>query len=234
MSGIAFQSFPNRPALDHAATEMVLGMLRAKPGLVMCVATGASPTGLYKGLAAHAYEQPELFQQLRVCKLDEWLGLTEDDPGTCEGYIRRNILHPLNVAPERYIAFNAGVPNPAAECERVSRQVLEYGIDLAVLGIGANGHIGLNEPADSLTPFAHVSDLVPSTQQHAMLTGGRPTDGMTLGMAEIMSARHVLLLAPGSAKQSIVQRLMKRQITTQFPATLFWLHPNATCLTCSG
>lgn len=234
MSELQFRSHATRSDLDRDAASIILNALRDKPDLVLCVATGASPQGVYETLAQHASREPELFRSMRVCKLDEWLGLPADDPGSCEAYIQRHILGPLGVAPDNYIAFNAHAADPAAECDRIRGVVAQTGIDIAVLGVGANGHIGLNEPADTLAPFAHVAELVPSTQQHPMLTQNRPTGGVTLGMAEIFNARHVILLAPGDAKKSILQRLKRRAITTQFPVTLFWLHPNTICFDCPG
>ena len=234
MANLKLHSLPDRPALDRAAADLILAGLREKPDLVLCVATGASTLGVYEQLTQHAAADPQRFQAMRICKLDEWLGLPDDDPGSCEAYIQRHVVGPWHMAPENYLAFDAAAPDPEAECDRMHHAVVRTGIDIALLGIGANGHVGLNEPADTLIPYAHIADLVPSTQQHAMLTHNRPTGGMTLGMAEIMTARQAILLAPGTAKNTIVQRLRKRQITTQFPATLFWLHTNTTCLTCPG
>src|SRR5262249_48201744 len=101
-------------------------------------------------------------------------------------------------------------------------------IDLCVLGLGVNGHIGMNEPAPSLQPEAHVARLAATSLRHSMLKNSRraPTYGLTLGMAEILSSREILLLVSGANKRQPLRRLMSRELTTEFPASFLWLHPN--------
>jgi galactosamine-6-phosphate isomerase len=234
MNGIEFLSLRDPNELDAVAATMVVETLRTNRKAVLCVATGTSPKGVYARLAEHARHEPATFRELRILKLDEWLGLPPDDPGTCEAYIQQHVLKPLGVSPNRYFGFDAGAPDHERECKRVHLFTAELGVDLAILGIGANGHIGLNEPAASLPPFAHVTQLAPESVQHTMLTGARPTGGMTLGMAEILASDRILLIAPGHSKRPVIERLMRHELSTEVPASLLWLHPNVTCFTCSG
>lgn len=119
------------------------------------------------------------------------------------------------------------------ECRRIESEIqASGGIDLAILGIGVNGHIGLNEPAEILQSGCHVADLAPTTAGHTMLEGmaDRVTRGLTLGMRDILGARRILLLAFGEQKAKPILELLKKRVTARFPASFLWLHPNVTCL----
>lgn len=217
-----------RMAADHLKSA-----LRIRPDLVLCVPTGASPLAMYRAVAKDAAAEPELFSKLRVLKLDEWGPLSGEEAGSCESYIRKEILAPLGVAPERYVGFVGDAPDPEAECARVSAELERWGgIDLCLLGIGVNGHLGLNEPADSLSDGAHVAQLTESSQDHGMLASAaiRPTFGITLGMGDLLRARSILLLVHGATKREPMERFLTRRITTQFPASLLWAHRDTTVL----
>lgn len=218
---------PDYRAMSRRAAAAVLDVIRAKPDSVVCVATGASPLGLYRVLA----ERREAFAQVRVLKLDEWGGLPATDPATCDTYIRDHILHPWGVPEERYIAFAGDAADAQAECARVDRAMQEAGgIDLSILGMGADGHIGLNYPADVLPPRAHVTSG--SVLRHAMLkeAQGTPTHGLTLGMGDVLRSRHIVLVVSGEGKADAVARLLSGPMTTQFPASLLWGHPRLLCV----
>jgi len=105
-------------------------------------------------------------------------------------------------------------------------------IDVCVLGLGTNGHIAMNEPAASLKPTVHVAKLTAETLGHSMLASSKkiPSFGLTLGMTEILASREILLLVSGASKREPLQLFMRREITTLFPASFLWLHPNWTLL----
>ncbi len=207
--------------------DLVLGAVRTRPKGLVCLATGDSPRGLYAGMAA----QPEAFQRTRFLKLDEWGGIPADDPSTCQTYIERQVLTPMGLPKERLDGFDPENATPEAECARIRGLVAAAGgLDLCILGMGADGHIGLNYPAAELPPTAHVTG--PETLRHAMLQSARtaPTHGMTLGMAEVLQARMIVLVINGVGKAEAAARLLHGPITTQFPASLLWMHPNLHCL----
>lgn len=208
-------------AVCRMAADMVLEAVRKKPDSVICVATGASPLGLYAALAPHSAD----LAQVRILKLDEWGGLAMDDPATCEVYIRQQILAPWGLSSDHLTGFRGDAADPEAECARIRAEVERLGgIDLCILGMGADGHIGLNYPAATLPAETHITDA--STLKHAMLDAalGKPTHGFTLGMAEVLRAPTIVLLVNGAAKAHAVQRLMRGEIATEFPASLLWLH----------
>jgi galactosamine-6-phosphate isomerase len=218
--------------MSRLAAEMIIEELRRKPDLLLCAAAGSTPTRCYALLAEAGRRNPRAFDRLRVLKLDEWSGLPMDAPATCEAYLRRHLIEPLAIGQDRYITFDSNAPDPRQECERVRKRLAEQSpIDLCLLGLGVNGHLGLNEPAEALQPFLHVAELADCSRQHSMLdvAARRPEYGMTLGMAEILAARKVVLLVSGASKREPLARLRVPQVATAFPASLLWLHRDVTC-----
>ncbi len=200
---------------------------------MLCAATGNSPTGTYGVLAKEYGLRPALFDDLRVLKLDEWGGVPINDPGTCESYIHKHLLTPLQIPEKRYLSFDSNPTDTESECKRTQAVLSSAGpIDCCVLGLGLNGHLALNEPADDLQPNFHKARLTDSTLQHSMVTamGQRPSYGWTLGMSDILQSRMILLLVSGASKRDITRELLNRRLTTQLPASFLWLHPNTICL----
>jgi galactosamine-6-phosphate isomerase len=189
-----------------------------------------TPLRTYELLAERGTKEPSLFASCRLLKLDEWGGLAMDDAATCEHQLCTAIITPLGLA-VRYTAFNSQQQDPEAECARIADWLDQNGpIDVCVLGLGVNGHVGFNEPAESLAPHAHVARLSDASLGHAMLrqSNERPTYGLTLGMADILLAREVVVLVSGGAKVEALARLLTARITTAFPASLLHLHPQTT------
>lgn len=222
----------NYERLSSQAAAIVGAQIERKHGLLFCAATGNSPIGLYAELAHRAAVDRALFQSLKIVALDEWGGLRETDPGSAAGYLRERVLTPLAVSPDRFIAFDPGI-EPGEACHRMRTELERIGpIDLAVLGLGRNGHVGFNEPGPALVPYCHVAQLSDETRRHAMTRAMTqpPLHGLTLGLQEILAARRILLLVTGEGKQQTVARLLTEEVTTTLPASLLWLHGNVDCL----
>jgi len=220
-------------AMSQLAAELIVEEIRRQPDLLLCAASGSTPIRCYELLAEKRRAEPQWFDRLRVLKLDEWGGLPMDDPATCEAYLRHYLIEPLGISDDRYLTFQSNPPDPQVECQRIRRLLAEHSpIDLCLLGLGVNGHLGLNEPADSLPAFTHIAGLSESSRQHSMLDKATrlPEYGMTLGLAEILTARKIVLLVSGANKKGPLERLRSPQISTAFPASLLWLHPDVTCL----
>ena len=225
-----------RPAKDEAdlsrhAAAQVLRALRRNPDLLLGVATGRSPTLTYARLAAARAREPALFRRLRVLTLDEWLGLPARHPGSCEAYVREKLLGPLGVDRSRYRGWRTESRAPRLECERMSRWLRRHGpIDLCVLGLGQNGHLLMNEPAPAIDPAPHVARLAESTRRHSMLQSARtvPRFGLTVGLADVLRTRAILLLVSGRAKRAALERMLCGPVSTRCPASFLWLHPDVT------
>ena len=219
-------------ASQRAAT-LVADQIRRKPDSLICAASGSTPMQTYAKLCELAAENRFAVDRMSIVKLDEWLGLPPDDPHTCESFLRQHVLEPLQIPAGRYIGFDNQAADTLAECRRIESEIQNSGgIDIAILGIGVNGHIGLNEPAEYLQSGCHVADLAPTTVGHSMLEGtaNRVTRGLTMGMRDIMGARRILLLAFGEHKAAPIRELLKKRMTTRFPASFLWLHPDVTCI----
>jgi len=216
-------------ALSREAAQRILRALTAKPNLLLCAAGGSTPRRAYQLLVENHASNPRAFQSLRIVKLDEWGGIAMDDPGSCETQLRKLLVDPLDLSLERYFGLRSDAETPELECEKLrDRLAIDGAIDLCVLGLGTNGHLGMNEPGSSLQLGPHVAFLSEATFRHPMLAHShtRPTYGLTLGMGDIMASLKILLLVSGANKRDPLQRLMQRVITTQFPASFLWLHPN--------
>ena len=231
---------PDYETMSQKAADSILEAIRRMPSLLICAATGATPTRMYGLLAERCTRSPKLFGRIRIIKLDEWCGLKADDPASCEDYLQRHLIQPLKISADRYIAFNSDPKNPQAECERVARALARKGpIDLAILGIGNNGHIGFNEPHEAIVAHSHVSELALESRQHAMLsrsTLDNPQEivryGLTLGMSDLLGAGQVIILANGTSKRKPLQRMLDTRANgPATPASFLWKHhTNAVCI----
>ncbi len=223
----------NYDELSKLSADIIIEELKKKPGMLLCAATGESPKGAYRLLKHEHTLRPELFDTMRIIKLDEWGGLPMNNPATCEYYLQEFVVRPLTIPEENYISFQSDSPKPVEECGRIQKKLDKSGPpDLCILGLGVNGHIGLNEPARVLTAGCHVAEIATSSRGHSMLANleEKPSYGLTMGVADILLSRRILLLINGPKKKSIVQKLLSRQITCRIPASLLWLHHHVDCI----
>jgi len=219
--------------MSRAAARFFGAVLRRSPDALFCLATGRTPTRAYDLFVASAQRPASSApstRRMRVLKLDEWGGLAMSDPATCETHLQRHIVRPLGLE-GRFVGFRSNPRSPAGECARIGRWLAANGpIDLCVLGLGVNGHIAFNEPASFLQAGPHVARLAPASLRHSMLQESRtrPRFGLTLGMANLLQSRRILLLVSGSAKRRPLARLLEGKISPAFPASFLWLHPDVT------
>lgn len=235
MSRITFQELSDYRALSEDVSERLLALIQRKPDAVICLATGATPLLAYQMFVEKALAQKTDTSQVTFVKLDEWVGLSADSPATCEAFLQQQIILPLAVTPDRYISFASDKADDQ-ECLRVVEQIARCGgLDLCLLGIGKNGHLGLNEPDDFLEPACHITCLDERTRLHDMLKqASAPVEqGVTLGLRDILAAKEVLLLVAGEGKQQAFAAFREGKVSTRVPASFLWLHPQATCLYCA-
>lgn len=219
--------------LSQRAKDLIIQEIKKKKNLLLCTATGGSPTDTYDLLANEYLGQPELFSQLRIIKLDEWGGIPIDHPATCESYLKDHLIQPLQIPSSRYIGFNSNPKDPLQECMNIQEKLdLEGPVDLCILGLGMNGHLAFNEPADFLQPNCHLAELSVMSLQHPMASEMqlKPTFGLTLGMADILHSKMILILINGHQKREMVSKFLSKEISSAVPASFLWLHPNVTCL----
>jgi glucosamine-6-phosphate deaminase len=215
-----------------SAASLLLRHLAGNPRLVIGLPTGNTPIPMYRALVrAHERGQAD-FSKATTFNLDEFIGLDRDDPGSYCAYMKAAFFNHVNLPARR-----AHVPSGrAADWHRViSRYDAELaragGLDVVVLGVGRNGHLGFNEPGPSLEAHTHRVALRPESRRaNAHLFGGRwqdvPTHALSMGIGTILTARHVILLATGPSKARIVARALSGPVTTRVPASLLQLHPD--------
>ncbi len=220
-------------SLSSETASLIIKELRRKKNALLCAATGNSPEGTYTLLSERFKQEPDLFSFLRVIKLDEWGGVPMDDPGTCESFLQKHLIRPLEIDSKRYISFQSDPNDPDKECIRIEDELKKYGpIDICILGLGMNGHLALNEPGNFLESSIHIAKLSEITLKHSMVQqmGALPSYGLTLGMKDILQSSLILLLISGVKKKNITAAFMKKNITSELPASFLWLHPNVFCL----
>lgn len=220
-------------AMSREGAALLAQTLRRDPRALICLATGGSPARTYELFAEAGRREPALCRDARFVKLDEWGGLAATDPSSCEGYLRAKLVEPLGLRPEQFQGWRCQPADPAAECRRVAAWLDANGpIDVCVLGLGLNGHLGFNEPAPALQAGPHVAQLSATSLAHSMLGGDRNAIpyGLTIGMGNILQSRQVVLLVNGPHKQAALRRLATREITPDFPASFLWLHPAFTLI----
>lgn len=231
--GLKIQIAENAESVGKQAARIIVAELKRKPDLLLCASAGSTPTPAYRELGAHRLRKPALFRRLRILQIDEWAGLLPKNPASCESDLRLKLLQPLGVGKDRYVGFKSNADNPRTECARVARWLAANGlIDVCILGLGVNGHVAMNEPAEVFVPGPHVAQLALSSQKHPLLKDLRrkPTQGLTLGLGDILRSRKILLLVSGQHKRAPLKQLLRPTVSTKFPASFLWLHSDATVI----
>ena len=228
-----FHYFPDFDTMSRKGFELVKNEIDQKPNLLFCVASGGSPSGLYAEMIAEKAKNPSFCDQLRVIKLDEWGGLEEGSTFTSELDVQTKFVQPMGILSKQYWTIDPFTADPQGNCNRMEEVIQREGpLDICILGIGVNGHIALNEPGELVRPDFHVCQLADSTLNNGMIKTLKqpPTFGMTMGVGNILQSKKILIFIAGSGKKEAFERLLKQEVTTQFPASLLWLHPNVDVL----
>jgi glucosamine-6-phosphate isomerase len=222
--------FTDGAALATAAAEQIIQQVVAKPNSLICLAGGETPRASYAELVRLGHTRKIDFTGVHFVSLDEWLGIPPNNSGSCFYFLQETVFSPLGILPAQVCFFDALTTGEAAECNRINEFVdSRGGIDLMLVGIGMNGHIGFNEPGFSPNALAHTRELDSVTQQVGQKyfsSAASLGKGITLGMRQLMEAQQVLLLATGHKKAPIVQQALEGEIGTALPATYLRLHKN--------
>jgi glucosamine-6-phosphate deaminase len=216
----------------HAAAAAVAAQLARKPASVLGLPTGRTTLAVYDEVARLHQTGSADFSQAHTFNLDEFAGLAANDKRSYCAFMQKHLFRRINL-PEGHIHFlNGGAPDDTAECERFEQEIAAVGgMDLLLLGIGANAHIGFNEPARTLHARSHKTRLAVATRRaNAALFGGRldrvPREALTMGVGTMLDARSIVLIATGREKARAVSSLFDGRISTERPASVLQLHPN--------
>ncbi len=225
----------NYEEMSREGARIVAGMIRKKPNCVLGFATGSTPLGMYKELIRLHTEEGLDFSKIVTFNLDEYGDLPPSHKQSYHYYMWNNLFNHINVDP-RYVHIPMGMAEDNdAHCEWYEQQITRFGgIDLQILGIGANGHIAFNEPGSSLGSRTRVKALKDKTiQDNARFFENKnevPRYAMTMGVGTIMEARSLLLMASGKAKADAIKATVEGPITAHYPATIVQMHRFATIL----
>ena len=223
--------------LSRIAADLVGAQVILKPDCVLGLATGSTPIGLYDNLIARCKDGALDFSAVRSVNLDEYCGLDGSNDQSYRYFMDTHLVNHVNIDKENTHVPSGLAADLAAEGEQYDAMIRELGgIDIQVLGIGLDGHIGFNEPDDHFTGPTHEVELDPSTiEANARFFASIddvPRSAITMGMASIMQARKILLLASGANKKEIMDKALFGPITPQVPASLLQIHPDVTVICC--
>ena len=227
------ERFEDDEALSAALATHVLERIVARPSLVLGLPTGRTPLGLYRELRERSGIN---WSKVRTFNLDEFAGIDPSSEHSYRSYMQTELFDHVSLDPSNIGFLNGAAPDLKEECRRYESAIEDAGgIDLQILGIGANGHIGFNEPADGLCATTHIAALTEATREaNAALFGGDwtrvPARALSMGMATILNAREIVLMATGAEKADAVQGLIEGLITTRLPASILQVHPRVTVM----
>jgi glucosamine-6-phosphate deaminase len=227
---VEIRVFASDQELAQAAARRVVSFVRGRPHPVLGVPAGRTPVGVYAELARLRAAGEADFSRATVFALDEFVGLDATHPASFHQFIRKHFAEPVGLPIARLHALNGAASDLDAECARYEAAINDAGgIGLQLLGIGANGHIGFNEPTDELIARTHRVTLLAGTRTaSAPLFGGQvarvPREALTMGVATILHAEAVMLLAAGESKAESVERMVRGSISTRLPASLLQAH----------
>lgn len=217
--------------MSQKAAEIISSYVRIKPHAVLGLATGETVLGTYAALAEDYRNNQTSYRKVRTVNLDEYIGLNPEHPNSYHYYMKHHFFQFIDIPMSQTYLPNGLAADYQEECTRYE-EVIETlgGIDLQVLGIGRNGHIGFNEPGTSFDSTTHIVKLAESTRKaNARFFPSLkqvPTHAITMGIATIMKSRQILLLVSGKKKASIMSQLLEGNVTPSIPASILQAHPN--------
>jgi glucosamine-6-phosphate deaminase len=221
--------FPDAHIAARVVAIRLAHALRDKPNLVFGLATGRTPIALYEELARVTAARGLDWSQATTFNLDEFVGVGHQDPGSYRRFMEEHLFRHTNLRPEN-INFLRGTANPKEECQRYEGAIAQAGgIDIQILGIDTNGHVGSNKLDPRPEARTHLVTLRPeSRRSNAALFGGQldrvPTEALSMGMATILQARSLILLAHGETKAGCIAAVVHGPLTTELPASFLQLH----------
>lgn len=210
--------------------EALIGIIKDRPAALICLAAGHTSLEFFDILAKEYKEGRADFSRLRVVGLDEWVGISGADDGSCENFLRSNIFDRINIDPQNIRLFDGKAVDLRRECREMDEYInMNGGIDYMFLGVGMNGHLALNEPGVDPQSMSHVMPLDSVTQDVAVKYFHEKPNvsrGITLGIKNILDSRNIHVLITGKRKSGIVKRIFNSQPTNALPATLLFGHGN--------
>ncbi|MFH1587524.1 MAG: glucosamine-6-phosphate deaminase [Candidatus Diapherotrites archaeon] len=220
----------NYAELSKEIAQEIIGQLKRKPSSVLALASGNTPRGAYKELAKAYGKRKVSFSRAYFVELDEYIGAS-DERDTLTHYFEKNLFAKFNFKKKNIMLFNTDRPL-RTECARFESFIARKGIDLLLLGIGANAHIGFNEPGASFVSKTRVVKLKRSTieRKRKGMKGRPPRRAITLGLSTLMKAKRIVLAASGAEKAKAISKTLKGKPNKNIPSSILRNHKNATII----
>lgn len=227
--------FESKDQLGKEAAAIIARTIATKPDAVLGLATGGTPIETYKELIQLHQARQLSFKQTKTINLDEYAGLDPEHENSYMTYMKRHLFDHIDLPHDQYFLPNGNAAHLEKECLRYDQLIEDVGgIDLQLLGIGQNGHIGFNEPGTPFNSKTHVVQLDENTRQanarYFSSIDEVPTHAITMGIASILSSKKIVLLASGKSKAKVIQYLEQAEIHPDFPASALKLHEDVTVL----
>lgn len=230
--------FPSYETLSEYAANAMVAAVQAKPNCLIGIVSGDSPRLAYDLFVEKCKSDGLDTNQLQFAGFDEWVGIPPENDGSCHAFLHRHIFDPLQLPKANYQVFDAMGTDLGTECERMNAFIAARGgLDLLLVGVGMNGHIGFNEPGVDFGNYAHVQLLEQITLEVGQKYFQTATDlkyGITLGLRHLMEASRVLMLANGQKKASIMRQVLDGEVGSAVPASIIRTHPNGVVLLDEG
>lgn len=208
--------------MSKTASEMIISEILKKPDLVLGFATGKTPKKLYKNLIRAHKKKKIDFSKIRAFNLDEYYPLDKKNKKSYRNYMFRNLFEKVNIKKENINLLDGSNKDWKKECNEYEKKISKYRIDLQILGIGVNGHIGFNEPGSGFYSKTRLVNLAPETVKRNKFLD----KGLTIGISTIMKSKKIILLASGKIKAKAVKGLIGGKINSNLPASFLRKHKN--------
>lgn len=227
--------FATYDEMSAAAADIIAKQISIKKDSVLGLATGSTPVGMYKKLVEMNKSGMIDFSNIKTVNLDEYYPISPENKQSYRYFMNENLFDHVNINKENTYVPNGEAEDADAACEEHERIIKSLGgVDIQVLGIGQNGHIGFNEPEENLSLYTHKTGLTESTiaANSRFFSEGEvmPTSALTMGIGTIFGAKKIILLINGKNKREALHQLFTDKVTTSCPATLLKLHPNVIVL----
>lgn len=221
-------------AMSDLGAEIIANTIKANPSCTLGLATGSSPIGTYQNLVK-AYENKEIsFKDVKTYNLDEYCGISRSHPQSYYYFMHDNLFNHVDICEENVHIPAISNDNLDEDCKKYNDMLHKANIDLQLLGIGGNGHIGFNEPGTPFTQETFIVELTEKTRQDNkrffQSIDEVPTHAITMGIQNIMQAKKILMLISGMSKADTVVKLLSGDITPDFPASVLQNHPDVTII----
>lgn len=219
--------FPDYETLSRATADLLANYISQKPKSLVCIASGHTPVGVFQYLIKDVQAGKLDISECTFLSLDEWVGIDPKDSGSCLSMLKRDFFDLLDIPAKQTEFFDVQVDDLQKECDRINSLIEKNGgIDIMLVGVGTNGHIGMNEPGTSFTSYAHIGDLAEETKTVGQKYFSKQTNlskGMTLGLKHLQEARLPIVMANGEKKAAIMGRAFSQHPTEQIPVTIVQL-----------